>query len=224
MRVGTKHNPGGRPGLQRKGLPMELYFSPLSCSLASRITMYEAGIPATYTRVDGKTKTTADGKNYLEVNPRGQVPALRIEGDEVLTENVSVLEYLADQNPKAGLAPLGIDRTRMRKWLGFVNSELHVGAAAALFSSAASDDMKAYSADRMRKAFAHVNRHLEGRQWLTDGFSVADIYLAVVANWTQALPVKASEFPNVEAHMKRVFARPAAKAVGEELALYRAAA
>jgi len=204
---------------------MELFFSPLSCSLASRITMYEAGLPATFTRVDGKTKTTADGRNYLEINPRGQVPALKIGDGEVLTENVSVLEYLADQAPKSGLAPLGIERTRMRKWLAFINSEIHVGAFSAIFSSTAPAEAKAYGVERAKKALMHVDKALEGRQWLTSSFSIADVYLAVVSNWLQATPIKLAEFPNVEALQKRVFSRPAAgKAVAEELALYRAAA
>jgi len=204
---------------------MELFFSPLSCSLASRITMYEAGLPATFTRVDGKTKTTADGRNYLEINPRGQVPALKIGDGEVLTENVSVLEYLADQAPKSGLAPLGIERTRMRKWLAFINSEIHVGAFSAIFSSTAPAEAKAYGVERAKKALMHIDKALEGRQWLTSSFSIADVYLAVVSNWLQATPIKLAEFPNVEALQKRVFSRPAAgKAVAEELALYRAAA
>jgi glutathione S-transferase len=204
---------------------MELFFSPLSCSLASRITMYEAGLPATFTRVDGKTKTTADGRNYLEINPRGQVPCIKTSDGEVLTENVSVLEYIAEQAPKAGLVPTGMERTRVRKWLGFVNSELHVSALGLMFSGRASDETKAYAAMRAKEAFAHVDKHLAGREWLTGSFSVADIYLAVVSNWTQALPINLADYPNVQAHQKRVFSRPAAgKALGEEAALYRAAA
>ncbi len=204
---------------------MELFYSPLSCSLASRITLYEAGLYAEYTRVDGKTKTTSDGRNYLDINPRGQVPALKIDGGEVLTENVSVLQYLGELAPAAGLVPEnGMERARMRKWLGFINSELHVSALGLMFSSRASDASKADAADRARQALVHVEKHLAGRQWLTDSFTVADAYLAVVSNWTQALPVKLDGFPNVLAHQKRVFARPAAmRAVSEEAALYRAA-
>ena len=204
---------------------MELFYSPLSCSLASRITLYEAGVSADYTRVDGKTKTTSDGRNYLDINPRGQVPALKIEGGEVLTENVSVLQYLGELAPAAGLVPEnGMERARMRKWLGFVNSELHVSALGLMFSSRASDATKTDAAERARHALAHLDRHLAGRQWLTDSFTVADAYLAVVSNWTQALPVKLDAYPNVLAHQKRVFARPAAKrAVTEEAALYQAA-
>jgi glutathione S-transferase len=204
---------------------MELFFSPLSCSLASRIALYEAGLPADYTRVDGKTKTTDDGRNYLDINPRGQVPALKIEGGEVLTENVSVLQYLGELAPAAGLVPSSsIERVRMRKWLGFINSELHVSALGLMFSSRASDATKADAAERARHALAHLDKHLAGREWLTGSFTVADAYLAVVSNWTQALRVKLDAYPNVLAHQKRVFTRPAARrAMTEEAALYQTA-
>jgi glutathione S-transferase len=204
---------------------MELFFTPLSCALASRITMYEAGIPATFTRIDSKTKTTPDGRNFLEINPRGQVPVIQTKDGETLTENVSILEYLAELKPEAKLAPTGMERTRMRKWLGFVNSELHVGAMTAILSNTAPAEAKSYAVERAKKALAHVDGYLAGRQWLTSDFSVADIYLSVVSNWLQATPIKLADYPNIAALQKRVFSRPAAaKAVGEELQLYRAAA
>jgi glutathione S-transferase len=113
----------------------------------------------------------------------------------------------------------------MRKWLGLINSELHVSALGHMFSSRASDDTKAFAAARAREAFAHIDKHLAGREWLTGSFTVADVYLAVVSNWTQSLPIRLADYPNVLAHQKRVFSRPAAaKAVAEEVALYRAAA
>jgi glutathione S-transferase len=204
---------------------MELFFSPLSCSLASRIALYEGGLPATFTRVNSKTQTTADGRNYLAINPRGQVPCVGIGDGEYLTENVSILEYLADLAPQAKLAPSGMERTRMRKWLGFVNSEIHVGAMSPILSRTAPDVAKSYAIERATKALAHADKHLSGREWLTETFTVADIYLAVVSNWLQATPIKLKDFLNIAAHQKRVFSRPAAaKALGEEVELYRAAA
>lgn len=201
---------------------MDLYFSPLACSLASRIALYEAGLPATYIKV--KDKTTPDGKDFHAINSRGQVPALRTDDDELITENVAVLEYIADLAPAAKLAPSGRERVRMRKWLGLINSELHVGVLGVMLSPETPDATKAFLREKALNTFAWLDRELEGRTWLTDQFTVADAYLAVVANWTRALPIDLKSFPNVEAHQKRVFARPAAgKAVAEEFALYQAA-
>ena len=202
---------------------MDLYFSPLACSLASRIALYEAGLPANYVRV--KDKKTPDGDDFLDINARGQVPALRLDDGEVLTENVSVLEYIADLKPEARLAPEGRERVRMRKWLGLINSEVHVGALGPVLSPATPADAKAYAIERARKALGHIDAHLAGREWLTDSFTVADAYLATVSNWLQATPVSLTDFANVAAHQRRVFMRPAAgRAVAEEVALYRAAA
>ena len=204
---------------------MELFFRPLSCALASRIALYEAGLPATFTRVDGKTHKTPDGRNYLDINPRGQVPVIRTDDGEYLTENVSILEFIADLKPEAKLAPFGMDRTRMRKWLSFVNGEIHVANMSPILSKTTSDEVRTYAVERAKKALSHIDGYLAGRQWLTDAYSVADIYLAVVSNWLQATPIKLADYPNIAALQKRVFARPAAaKAVGEELELYRAAA
>ena len=202
---------------------MDLYFSPLACSLASRIALYEAGLPATYVRV--KDKKTPDGHDYLAINSRGQVPALRTDDGELLTENVAVLEYIADLKPQASLAPEGRERVRMRKWLALINSELHVSLLGPMLSAKTPEATKAHLKDKALATLAWIDKQLEGRTWLTGQFTVADAYLAVVANWTQALPIDLKQFPNIAAHKDRVFARPAAgKALAEEFALYRAAA
>ena len=70
---------------------MELYFSPLACSMATRIALYEAGGSATYLEVDPKTKTVLkDGSDFRNVNPLGLVPTLRTDDGAVLTENVTL--------------------------------------------------------------------------------------------------------------------------------------
>src|SRR4051794_5082673 len=106
---------------------MDLYFSPLACSLASRITVYEAGAEGevALTPVDTKSGKTADGQDYLAINPMGLVPALRMADGDILTENAAILPYLADRFPEAKLAPAGgAERSRMTQWLSFIGTEL----------------------------------------------------------------------------------------------------
>jgi len=56
---------------------MDLYFSPLACSMATRIALYEAGSQANFVEVDPKTKRLLkDGSDFYAVNsawlrPRG---------------------------------------------------------------------------------------------------------------------------------------------------------
>ena len=71
---------------------MNLYFSPMACSLATRIALYEAGAEASYICVDTHSKRLEDGGDFWAVNPMGQVPALRTDDGMLLTENTAVLQ------------------------------------------------------------------------------------------------------------------------------------
>src|SRR5436305_1070792 len=97
---------------------MDLYFSPLACSLATRIALYEAGADAGFIEVDPKTKRIVDdGSDYLTVYPLGLVPAIRLADGALLTENAAILQYVADRFPAANLAPQGgIERARLQQW------------------------------------------------------------------------------------------------------------
>ena len=107
---------------------MELYFSPLACSMASRIALYEAGAAARFIEVDTAARKTLDGADYRAVHPLGVVPALRRDDGEVLTENAAILQSLVDQHPQAELGPRdGLARIRLQQWLSFVGTEMHKG-------------------------------------------------------------------------------------------------
>lgn len=84
---------------------MKLYYFTAACSLASNIALRDAGLEFELVKVDRRTRRTADGLDFREVNPKDYVPALRLDDGEVLTENVVVLQYIADRNPAAKLAP-----------------------------------------------------------------------------------------------------------------------
>ncbi|HEX7007898.1 MAG TPA: glutathione transferase GstA [Alphaproteobacteria bacterium] len=202
---------------------MELYFSPLACSLATRIALYEAGADARFHRVDTRAKRLEDGSDFLAINPMGQVPVLRTDEGELLTENPAVLQYVADRFPNSGLAPQGgMERYRLQQWLNFVTSELHKLVFAPIFDPSSTEEIKAYARRQAEKRFDYLNRYLDGREFLLDRFTVADAYLVTVLNWCQSVSIDLGRWPAVLAYYNRIMARPAvAKAVGEELALYK---
>ena len=70
---------------------MKLYLTPGACSLADHIALHEAGLEFDRIQVDLRTKRTADGGDFNEVNPKGYVPALVLDSGELLTENVAIL-------------------------------------------------------------------------------------------------------------------------------------
>jgi glutathione S-transferase len=102
---------------------MKLYYFAAACSQASNIALREAGLKFELVKVDRHTNKAADGLDFKEVNPKGYVPALTLDSGEVLTENVAVLQYIADRNPASKLAPPAgtLERYRLMEWLSFIN-------------------------------------------------------------------------------------------------------
>jgi glutathione S-transferase len=186
---------------------MKLYISPGTCSMASNIALHEAGIQFEVSKVDKRTKRV-DGVDFLTINPKGYVPALLLDNGQLLTENVVVLQYIADLNPAAKLAPAAgtMERYRLQEWLSFINSELHKSFTP-LFSSEATEDMKTYARNYLAKRLAYVVTALGDKKYLLgDQFTVADAYLFTVLGWGSHVGVDIG--PQLKSYVDRVRARP----------------
>jgi glutathione S-transferase len=202
---------------------MELYFAPLACSLATRIALYEAGATARFTQADTRSKKLLDGSDFFAINPMGQVPALRLDGGSILTENTAILQYVAEQFPQAALAPTGgPERARLQQWLGFIGTELHKAIFIPLLDDKAAAEVKAYARDKIGLRMAIVQTHVRDREYVLDTFSIADAYLTTILNWASASKVDLQQWPEVYAYYQRMLKRPSiARAVAEEFALYK---
>ncbi|MDB5615858.1 glutathione binding-like protein [Tardiphaga sp.] len=205
---------------------MDLYFSPMACSMATRIALYEAGAAATFLEVDPKTKRVMnDGADFRSVAPLGMVPALRTDDGTVLTENAAILQYVADRFPDSAIAAgSGIERSRLQQWLCFIGTELHKALFIPLLDPKASAETKAWALAKGTSRLDYLEAHLQGSDFLLDRFSVADAYLATVINWTMATPqIDFANWPAIKAYHKRLRERPSiAKAIVEEFELFKA--
>ena len=189
---------------------MKLYYSPAACSLSPHIVIREAGLNVEVEKIDNKAKKTASGGDYLQVNPKGQVPALQLDGGEVLTEGPAIVQYLADKAPQSKLVPPAgsIERYRVLEWLNFITSEIHKSFTP-LFKPNTPDAYKPIAKENLTNRFAYVDKHLAGRQYLMgDTFTVADAYLFTVLRWSKLHQLDLAQYPNISAFMQRVEARP----------------
>lgn len=194
---------------------MKLYYSPGACSLAPHIVASEAGVPLQLEKVDLASHTLADGSNYYDVNPRGYVPAVRIkDGEPVLTEANIVVQYIADQNPEAGLMPKAgtPERYRAQQWLAFTATELHKNFSW-LWNKDTPAETKTAVKDKLDKRFAELDAHLKGNDYLLGkNFSAPDAYAFTIINWVNFLGMNLKKFPNLQAYVDRVAARPKVQA------------
>jgi glutathione S-transferase len=194
----------------RKEIDMKLYYLTGACSLASDIALRDAGLKFELIKVDRKTKKAADGLDFNEVNPKGYVPALTLDNGEVLTENVTLLQYIADRNPAAKLAPPAgtMERYRLMEWLSFINSEVHKGFSP-LFRQDAPEDTKQYARKNLLTRVDYLERALGSKSFLMgEQFTVADAYLFTVLSWSQHVNLDIGKWPQLKRFVERVGARP----------------
>ena len=190
---------------------MKLYYSTGACSLSPHIVLREIGAPFELVRVNLASKKTASGDDYLEVNPKGYVPALVLDGGDVLTEGPAIVQYLADKAPEKQLAPAAgtMERYHLIEWLNFISTELHKSFSP-LFKPTAPEETKQAARDTIAARLNIVEKQLQGRDYLTGNqFSVADAYLFTVLNWARPMKFDLGQWPAVQAYMQRVAARPA---------------
>jgi glutathione S-transferase len=208
----------------RQDTTMKLYFSPMACSLATRIAIYEANLEAQFIQVELRNKQLTDGASFLTITAMGQVPALETEEGFVLTENTAVLQYIAERAPQAKLsAASGPERARLQQWLGFIGTELHKAVFVPLLDPNASDTVRDYARDKAPTRLSVVDSHLNGREFLLNSFTVADAYLTTVLNWAQVTAIDLAQWPAVNAYYARMSQRPSiSRAVKEEWGLYAA--
>jgi glutathione S-transferase len=195
---------------------MDLYISPLTCSVAAHIACLESGATPSLHRVDRKTKRLDDGRDYLAISPKGNVPAVSLEDGAVLTESSAVLQYIADQAPDSQLAPPAgtVERYRLIEWLNFITSELHKKHLWMVFSGKTTPELKAWGRDHAPATLGFVARHLDDRDFLVgDRFTVADMYMFWALLVAPHGGISLEAFPSLLAYVRRIEQRPSVKAV-----------
>ncbi|HPF25065.1 MAG TPA: glutathione transferase GstA [Steroidobacteraceae bacterium] len=191
-------------------MSLTLYYMPGACSLAPHIALRESGLPFDTLRVDGKSKTTADGQDYLRVSSKGYVPALRLVDGSVLTECVAILLYVGDHSPDGKLAArTGMSsRYRVLEWLAYIGTEVHK-AYGPMFTPTATDAEKQRALDNLGKKFTWVQNELGDRPFLLgDAFTVADAHLFTTLNWTGFIGLDLGSWPGLKNYHARIGSRP----------------
>lgn len=192
----------------------KLYLSPAACSLAVHIALREVGATFDAVHVDLATHRLANGDDYLAISPRGYVPLLEFADGSRHTEAASLLQYVADLDPSQALigAPGSARRLAVIENLTFVGSELHKVFSPWLWHKETADSTKRAVKDKLAARFAELEAHFEKHEHLVGAYSVADAYAFTILNWTKFVGPSLKPYPQVQAYLARVAARPAVQA------------
>jgi glutathione S-transferase len=189
---------------------MKLYYASGTCSLAVHIALREAGIPFETMAVDLATHKTADGGDYFAISPRGYVPLLQLDDGTRHTEAAALLQYVADLDPSRALIgePGSARRLAVTEWVAFVASELHKTFSPWLWHKETADSTRKAVKDKLAARFAELDALLARQDFLAGEFSVADAYAFTIVNWANFLALPLTPYPQLQAYLARVSARP----------------
>ena len=161
---------------------MKLYYAPGACSLADHIALHEAGISFDCEKVDLKAKVTETGADFASINPKGYVPALQLDSGEMLTENIAILDWIAQQD--RALAPAGpLGRTHLLEALAYISTEIHKSFKP--FFAGGSDDEKAKAGEIILTRMTYLAATMQGNFLFGEAVGAADFYLFVMLLWAK---------------------------------------
>ena len=191
------------------------YTAPGTCALATHIALQEAGADFDVVKLDFAAGQQ-QSPDYLRVNPKGRVPALKTEHG-VLTETPALLTFVAQSYPEAKLAPLNDPYAfgQMQELNSYLASTAHVAHAHKRRGARWADDPTAHDAMRakvpqtMTACAAYLESQIVGPWVAGDQFTVADGYLYTIGSWLEGDGVDLKAFPKLTAYLARVAARPA---------------
>jgi glutathione S-transferase len=189
---------------------MKLYYTPGACSLSPHIALLEAGLPYSLCKVNLQDKKLESGEDFNSINGKGYVPALQLDDGQLLTEGSAIVQYIADRNPAAGLAPAAgsAERYKLQEWLNFISTEIHKGMGS-MFNPAQTPEWKESVKATLGKRLDWLSKQIEGKQYLLgDKFSVADGYLFTVLNWAGMVKFDLGKWPVIQQYAARVGQRP----------------
>ncbi|MET1414012.1 glutathione binding-like protein [Roseibium sp. HPY-6] len=199
---------------------MKLFYKPGACSMAAHILLNETNVSYQLEKVDTAKGTTETGEAYANTNPRGYVPALKLDTGQVLTENVAILHWMSEQLPglQAGHTDQPLQRFRQLELLSFLSSELHKAFSPYFSGKTFSEEEQATNSAKLQAKLGQFNALLAGGKTylLGDAFSVVDAYAFVILNWTNFIGVSLTDLPETQAYVSHLAARPSTRKTLQE--------
>jgi GST-like protein len=196
--------------------PIEAYSLPTPNGQKVHIMLEELGVPWNYHRIDiGKGEQFTP--EFLAISPNNKIPAIvdpeGPDGEPIsIFESGAILKYLATKFGQFYPADIRA-QVKVDEWLfwqvgGFgpmlgQNNHFNVYAPETIRYA-----QKRYS-DETHRLFRVLNTQLQGRDFITGEYSIADI---ASIGWAQAWErygITREQYPNVLAWIDRLNARPA---------------
>jgi glutathione S-transferase len=186
-----------------------LYTMPGTCSLSPNIAVAWLGAPVEIHNIAYGDQKKND---YLAINPRGQVPALRFDDGDVLTEAAAILTWLGATYGKEGYARDTRLGRKEAEALSYMTSEVHAAYGGHFNtqkfaeSAAAQEEVKLKTYEKLAGHYRRMDGMLSGNggEWYLGQRSFADTFLYVLTRWIEKTPLSIEDYPALKEHRARM--------------------
>ena len=149
-------------------------------------------------------------------NTMGEAPFM-IDGDTRLSQSGAIQQYVVDTSGKLGGA--ASDKYEVLRWVLWDNHKLSSQAGMTRFlmnflpEEHRNADVIAFNQGRLKAAYAVLNTHLEGRDWIVgDAITVADISCCGYLFYPEPFGFNRTDWPNIDRWLSNIAATPGWKA------------
>ncbi len=200
---------------------LTLYYAPDTCARVTMVALDEAALPyeaklISFVRGDHRTDW------FRALNPRGRVPTLVVDGAP-LTENLAILQWLAQACPQAGLLPEAsgaFDAARALADLAWCAAGLHPIVTRMRLPhffcdrAEAAANVRALAEAAITAEFRLIEARLAaGPWWYGERWSIIDAYINWIWFRVTGCGLDASAFPRLQDHKRRLSGRPSVRRV-----------
>lgn len=153
---------------------------------------------------------------FRALNPMGEAPLL-VDGDTRLSQSGVIQQYITDKTGRFG--GTGDDRYQVLRWVLWDNHKLSSMAGMTRFlmnflpEDKRPQEVIAFNQGRLRAAYAVLDTHLEGRDWIVgDAVSNADLSCCGYLYYPEPFGFERAAWPNIDRWLGNLSATPGWKA------------
>jgi len=189
---------------------LELFYAPMTRAIRVRWLLEELTLH--------RVVWSDSDRGFTQDTPLGKLPVLR-DDKMVMCESGAIIEYILEQCGEGRLAPAAgtPERGPFLQWMHFAEGTLGPPMAPVIFHTRYAKDAEAHGdvvdvwTERSQAAFDFLEEHLQGRTWLLEQFSAADIMIGYSIAVARVMGVLDPVPPTTDAYLARLMERPAFK-------------
>ena len=193
---------------------LHLYYCPGTCSFVPHVAL-ELVKESTGQDFDGTVINLKNGEHlkpeYKAINPRGQVPALIVDG-KLITQVMAITSFLHESFTKAQIFPTdAMAKAQAVSMLAWMNNTVHPTFTRVFRSERFGDEagkagVKAMALEAFKGYLAEIDGLVsEGQTYLCGNqLTPADIYAIAFIRWGGLAGINPANYPNYQAYVSRI--------------------